>query len=303
VISVIIPVRNIAQLAGSCLSAIHNTFTTLRSLHETQFILIDDCSDPQTGTLDVLRGFKQTNPAQTTLIRFKIRQFYTYACSLGLSLARGDLVLFLSHDMILTPSYVTTLVNVASTHSTFGIIRGCSTHVDCFPQHVIVPPLPIRSYFDVCAFSEYVARYSKLDVVEDSYLIGDSFLVKRAVLEKIGVMDTSFRHLLGDVDFGLRCRRAGFKIVCAKGAWLYHEGGAHTRNRLARGDSEQQVGNEATDLMSASRALFRSRWGIDLAPGMPAPDAHFDQLAAQSPMQSEFVPPLAIDPNVCEVLG
>ena len=29
----------------------------------------------------------------------------------------------------------------------------------------------------------------------------------------------------GDIDYGVRAHLAGFKLVCAKGAWLFHETG------------------------------------------------------------------------------
>jgi hypothetical protein len=204
--------------------------------------------------------------------------------------------------MILTPTYVTTLLNAAAMDQRYGIIRGCSPHVDCFPQHELSSPLPIRHYGDVCAFSEYVSRYCGLHVDEDSYLIGDSFLVRRPVLDKIGVMDTAYRHLLGDIDFSLRCRRAGFKVVCAKGAWLYHAEGAHSRDRVRGGASEERVAAELMQLSSASRVIFRSRWGVDFVPGEFAPISDFDRLAAEPPRPSEYVPPLTVDPGICEVV-
>jgi hypothetical protein len=64
VLSIIVPVRNVAQMAADCLSSVSSTFTTLSTLPGTQFILIDDCSDPETGVLDILRRLSKPIPAR-----------------------------------------------------------------------------------------------------------------------------------------------------------------------------------------------------------------------------------------------
>jgi GT2 family glycosyltransferase len=234
-LSVIIPVRNTREFASTCLVCASRTFAALGGAEDFEFILIDDDSDPASGIVELFRQFRESVPFKTTIAHLKQRQYYTYACALGMSLARGSEVLLLSHDMIVTPPYVKWLREAAASDASVGTVRGASEHVDLFPQHVITPPLPLRTFEDVCSFSRYVGRYYGPDVVEDRFLIGDSFLVKRAVIDRIGVMDTTYRHLLGDVDFGLRVQRAGFKLVCAKGAWLHHEGSGHTKSLLASG--------------------------------------------------------------------
>jgi GT2 family glycosyltransferase len=60
--------------------------------------------------------------------------------------------------------------------------------------------------------------------VEDRLLTGDVMLVKRAVLGRVGVMDSRLFGSVGDMDIGLGAQRAGFRLVCATGVWLYHEG-------------------------------------------------------------------------------
>src|SRR6185437_11808987 len=82
----------------------------------------------------------------------------------------------------------------------------------------------LRDYEDLEAFSRYISGYWGVNYVEDRLLTGDSMLVSRAALDKIGTFDTRFFGYFGDIDFGLRLQRAGLKMVCAKGAWLWHEG-------------------------------------------------------------------------------
>jgi GT2 family glycosyltransferase len=46
---------------------------------------------------------------------------------------------------------------------------------------------------------------------------GNIVLVPRAVAERIGINDPAFHHNLGDMDYGLRARRAGLPVMLAPG--------------------------------------------------------------------------------------
>ncbi len=304
-LSVILPVRNSRAFATNALISLKVTFEALGSPNDVEFILIDDFSDPQDNIPSLLAEFRSNVKAKARIFRFKQRGFYTYACSLGFSHSRGDMMLFISHDMVCTPRYVHTLVEVANQDAAFGVVRGCSPHVDCFPEHVYYPPFPPRSYEDIANFSEYVASYFGGTIHEDRFLIGDSFLLKRSVIDKIGVMDTNFVHLFGDMDFGLRARRAGFKLVCAKGAWLHHEGSGHTKDQQASGRATpMQLGQTAQKLVADAYGYFRQKWG----PTVPerytaAAEIDFNRLCQLPPLSSgECVPLLAHDPNMVEEL-
>jgi GT2 family glycosyltransferase len=304
-LSVILPVRNSRAFATNALISLKATFEALGSPNDVEFILIDDFSDPQDNIPALLRDFRTAIKADVKIFRFKQRGYYTYACSLGFSRSRGDMMLFISHDMICTPRYVRMLVDVAKADASFGVVRGCSPHVDCFPEHVYHPPFPLRNFEDVVNFSEYVASYFKNVVQEDRFLIGDSFLLKRSVVEKIGVMDTKFVHLFGDMDFGLRARRAGFKLVCAKGAWLHHEGSGHTKDQQASGRATPtQLGQTAQKLLGDAYAYFREKWGSIIPDRYTAAnEIDFDRLCQLPPIPGgEFVPLLAHDSNFVEEL-
>ena len=208
-LSIVVCVRNTQRLFLRCLESLLNTLTVLGSAEEVEVILIDDRSDAEAGIPPLFERVREQGSSPTRLLLLTERQYYTYACSLGLSVAKGEFVLFLSHDMVVAPAYVRALLGAAAVDEAFGIIRGTSPHVDCMPQHVIAPPLRCRNYRDVCAFAEYVAAYHGDEIVEDRFLVGDSFLVKRSVIEKIGVMDLRYQHLFGDLDFGVRAPGPG----------------------------------------------------------------------------------------------
>ena len=174
-------------------------------------------------------------------------------------------MLFISHDMMITADYLRTLLAVSALDSKIGLVRGVSPYVDCFPQHVVRPSFQLRNYEDLEAFSRYVSEHWGLNYVEDRLLTGDSMLVTRAALDKIGTFDTRYFGYFGDIDFGLRLQRAGFKMVCAKGAWLWHEGagGYHDKAEQTK-QAMEEIHRARMEVVGKAYQVFRDKWDKSL---------------------------------------
>ena len=310
-ISVVLSVRNNSQQAANCLGSIARAFGQLKA--PVEFILIDDNSDAQQNVPQLFEQFRnQINagaaaPGQgpkITAMLFKQQQHYTRALAYGFSVARGRQVLFVSHDMLLTADYVRTLMAVAASDESFGLVRGTSPFVDCFPEHRIAPPLPVRSFEDLDAFAKFVADYHGLAWTEDRLLTGDSMLIKREVFDRIGVFDSRYFGYFGDIDFGLRVQRAGFKMVCAKGAWLWHEGAGAYKDQAAKTGTDYQVIHQARmEVVNRAYQEFRNKWDQSMPPNYAGTAAiDFQKLRnIVAPAGGEFQPPVQPDPAVCEI--
>lgn len=62
---------------------------------------------------------------------------------------------------------------------------------------------------------------------EPDYISGASLLVKKAVLEKIGLLDEDYFLYWEDVDWGVRARRAQYRLLyCPESSIRHKEGGA-----------------------------------------------------------------------------
>ncbi len=59
---------------------------------------------------------------------------------------------------------------------------------------------------------------------EMPYVTGTALLVKRAVLEKVGLMDEDYFCYFEDFDWGVRARKAGYKLLLEPGAVVHHKG-------------------------------------------------------------------------------
>lgn len=258
-LSVVVAARNAKVFTNNCLIGLRHAFAQIGG--EVEYVFVDDCSDPAQDICGLFLEFRRRTSSAVKIIRFKERRHYAWSCAAGFAAARGGAVLFLSHDMIVTPEYVRGVMNVAALDSAYGIVRGTSSYVDCFPQYVIVPPLPHRSLDDVVAFGAYVASYHGMAHAEDSFIVGDAMLIKREVFDQIGSFDTRFPFgYFADHDFGLRAQRAGFKLVCAKGAWLHHEGAGSYKDEVDRGAHAPMINQERMQKVEACYEAFRAKW-------------------------------------------
>ena len=106
----------------------------------------------------------------------------------------------------------------------FGTIRGVSNFVDNESKlHNIDIKNKIKNINQISEFSKKIYEDKKVSFFEEKFLTGDIFLVNRKSLEDIGYFDNFFYGYFSDHDFGIRLRKAGYKLLVAKGAFAYHQ--------------------------------------------------------------------------------
>jgi GT2 family glycosyltransferase len=260
--SFIVPARNNPTLTAACLSTLLHS---VQQLHwPCEFILIDDESPAGENILNVFRQHRaEAKGHDVKIIRSRKRQHYSGVFSIGLHHATRDPVFFISNDMLVTPAFLQALMEVSQRSPFIGIVRGTSNHTDSHPEHQVpINPQP-KGFAEVDAFSRNIFRQYGNAFVEDQLLSGDAILVQRPLIQRIGVLDLRFFGYFGDVDYGLRAQLAGFRLVCAKGAWLFHQGGGHIWQEMAlekRGSDEVIARRLA--MVDAAYQEFREKWTI-----------------------------------------
>lgn len=269
--SIIVPARNHAQFTATCLGSILYSVSRLNLACE--FVLVDDASDADERILDVFRDHRAKAAGHhCKIVRSSKHQHYSGVFSIGLSQATRDVIFFISNDMVTTPSFFEALLLVSSLSRDFGIVRGTSNYCDSHPEHQIAPPQPVKTFPDIDNFSRNQLSAHGCAHVEDRLLSGDAILVKRSLVEKIGVLDLRFFGYFGDLDYGMRAQLAGFKLVCAKGAWLYHEGAGHLKGQAqAKGAPYTDLHARRMALVDAAYQEFRAKWHLG---GQTAWQAH-----------------------------
>jgi GT2 family glycosyltransferase len=260
--SIIVPARNNPALTAACL------WTLRYSVHQLswpcQFILIDDESPPTENILGLFHQHRKDAAGhEVKIIRSRKRQHYSGVFSIGLHHATRDPVFFISNDMLVTPTFLQTVFAVAQRSPLIGIVRGTSNHTDSHPEHQVAIKPPPQGYREVEAFSRNIFSQHGNSFVEDRLLSGDAILIQRPLIQRIGVLDLRFFGYFGDIDYGLRAQLAGFRLVCAKGAWLLHHGDGHIHQEVTLEKRRiDEVRARRLAMVDAAYQEFRKKWSI-----------------------------------------
>ena len=264
-LSVIVPARNNPVLTRGCISAAVQSLDLLQL--RGQFILIDDASDPGDGLPALFQELRANAPQHEFVVcRTKKNFHYTGVFSVGLHLSRMEKIFFLSNDMLITPYFFAAVLEVAALDPRFGVVRGTSNYADSHPEHTVVPPNSALRYEDIANFSRQRFETEGIGFAEVELLSGDAVLISRSLVNDIGVLDLRFFGYFGDLDYGMRAHLAGYKIVCAKGAWLWHEGAGHVKAAARAANLDLSVmSKRRMQLVQAAYAEFRGKWDETLS--------------------------------------
>lgn len=71
-----------------------------------------------------------------------------------------------------------------------------------------------------------IGRYDQTE--ETEFVSGCSMFIRRSVLEKVGLLDDKYYLYLEDLDFSVRAKRLGVKLLYVGDAFLWHKNAAST---------------------------------------------------------------------------
>ncbi len=207
-----------AAVTSLCLQALFRS-----AVGDYALLLIDDCS-PDGDRIRALYASARAHHANTKVFSFSENLEYTGSVNAVLSHARGQWVFFISNDIFVTPAYLQALLAAARSNPRLGILRGSSNFVDNggLPSHNVSVSAPLKTLDDLFEFSAGQLRVHRHEAAPDPFLVGDAFLVRREVIERIGTFDPRFYGYFGDPDYGVRARIAGFDLAVVRGAFAFH---------------------------------------------------------------------------------
>lgn len=174
--------------------------------------------------------------AEVRLIRLKKNVGYANAVNLGVQNSKGKYVAVLNNDVIVSPDWLNRLVGFLERDETVAavcprkrslfmgeILDGCGGALNILGQG-----------WDRGESEVDVGQYSHFEEV--THPSGAIFLARRKLKDAFGFfLNPDFFMLIEDVDFGLRCWKAGYRVVYAPDCAVYHArsptlGGLNERN-------------------------------------------------------------------------
>jgi len=222
-LSIVIPVKDNWEYTELCLKSI---FKYTDPPYEV--ILVDNGS--RNPLLEKLLKLKNRNPqVDLKYIRSEVNLGFAGGCNRGIELSRGDFVVILNNDTIVSPGWLSGLLRVFEKEPKMGITGPRSNYVSG-PQLIRDCPLYFKNPSDVdleklSLYSESFKRENEGQYVKQDFVIGLCMCIKKEVIEAIGGFDERFYPgNFEDDDFCLRTKLAGFEIAMACDTFIYHFG-------------------------------------------------------------------------------
>ena len=147
----------------------------------------------------------------------------------------ADFILLLNNDTVVDPQLVTHLVDPLIAEPKIGISGPKIYYYD--------PPDQIWFAGGEVFLGRGITRHvgiretdtGQFDRRADTdYITGCALMAGRAVFEKVGLLDPSYRAYFEDTDFCMRARRAGFRIVYVPEGKVWHKVSASTGGQMSR---------------------------------------------------------------------
>lgn len=165
-------------------------------------------------------------------------------CNQGINVSGAGDILLLNNDVIVTPRWLELLQACLHSSPDIGAVA---------PNHN--GELEVR-YDSVEELWEFAADYNNGDQAEWEErlkLLGFSMLIKREVLEQVGLLDERFTPgNCEDTDYSLRIISQGYKNIYCKNIYIHHYGSV----------SFGEMKEEYNELLKVNREKFVDKWGF-----------------------------------------
>lgn len=202
--------------------------------HNIEIIVVDNGSDQDEAGM-----LKKEFGKKITVISNKKNVGYAQGMNVAYEHSHGDMVMLLNNDMEFPRAWLSSLVRVLQVNpraggaqpkicdiankSEFEYASAAGGFVDMFGY----PFARGRIFYDI---EKDTGQYEEKIRVSWAGIL----LLRRSVLEKIGLFDPIFFNYGEDMDLCMRIYRAGFEIINVPKSIVYHVGGAALKKNLRK---------------------------------------------------------------------
>ena len=214
-LSVIIVSFNTKDILRDCLKSL--TLNTQYKILNTETIVVDN------GSADGSVEMVEKEFPNVRLIKNKKNLGFARANNQGIKIARGEYVLLLNSDTKIVDNALVKMVKFAKSDKKIGIVGPKLLNPDSTPQPSTAPfytlPVTLISLFGGDRF----LRQSYKDIRKVDWVSGACFLIKREVVENIGLLDEKFFMYVEEMEFCFRAQKAGYQVYFYPQAEVIHQ--------------------------------------------------------------------------------
>jgi len=252
-VSLIIPTRDHASLLDACVRSIQEK----TAYRDFEILIVDNNSvEPETETL--LNQLRQD--AATTILDYPHPFNYAAINNFAVRRSRGSIVGLINNDVeVIDAHWLTEMVSHA-TAKTVGAVGALLFYGDDTIQHagVACGPRGVAAHTKVGSSEDDLASTPRgLVVKQQSAVTAACLLTRCAVWEEVDGLDAvNLPVAFNDVDYCLKVREHGYKVLWTPHAKLYH----HESKSRGRDD----VNPEKAARFEREIAFMRERWASNL---------------------------------------
>jgi GT2 family glycosyltransferase/glycosyltransferase involved in cell wall biosynthesis len=222
-VDIVVPVYNAFEDVQRCLEAIERNTDG----YKVNVYIVNDGSEAPTTAW--LRAFCKNKP-MFVLTENEKNKGYTPTVNVGLRQCKGDYIVTLNSDTIVTKGWLNGLVRCVKSNPDFGVAGPLSnaaswqnvpTLLDENNQFAVNELPPSWRADDM---AQLVRSASKRHYPQVPFVNGFCFMITRAAFDKVGLLDeATFPTGYGEEnDYCIRVAQAGFKLAICDDTYVFH---------------------------------------------------------------------------------
>jgi GT2 family glycosyltransferase/tetratricopeptide (TPR) repeat protein/2-polyprenyl-3-methyl-5-hydroxy-6-metoxy-1,4-benzoquinol methylase len=235
-----------------------------------ELVFVDNASAD--GTREYLRSL----PGVKVILNAENRGFPA-GCNQGINASAGRQVLLLNNDTVVTTGWLRRMLDALHSGERVGLVGPCS---NCVSGEQQVSASYDEDLVGLDGFAWEWGKAHDGEAHDADRLVGFCLLVRREVIDQVGLLDERFgTGCFEDDDYTRRALAAGWRAVVARDSFVHHFG-----SRTFRG-----AGVDLAGLLAANRELYLRKWegeggagqgesapAVARAPGEPKADREAD---------------------------
>ncbi len=200
---------------------------------DTEIVIVDNHSTDSTRT--ILDRWKSKLTDRLTVIYAEKNLGVAGGRTIGTESARGEMIMYLDNDTIVSAEAVNRLRSYLETHPSCGLVAPALRSLSGELQESAKPfpgiGVKVRNMVAGHKSGSNVS-YGDTDTIHPYYVIGACQLFRRATYDSVGGLDTRIFYGPEDADFCERIRQTGLTIDYLQNVTIVHEWQRATRRSL-----------------------------------------------------------------------
>ena len=171
-------------------------------------------------------------------------------CNQGIEVATGTEILLLNNDVIVTPKWLQNMVKTLYSNDKYGAVGPVTNSA---PGQEIA--ISYKEEEEINDFANEVFRKFKNKITKKIKLVGFCLLIRKKILDKIGVLDEIFSPgNYEDDDLSIRILLEGYDLILCESVFIHHFGSVSFKKKVVAFNT----------LLNKNKEKFNEKWSLDL---------------------------------------